>query len=327
VNKTKPRNLLVKLQDITKAREIISKHVYHTPLISSISLGLQLKIDLRFKAEMFQRIGSFKLRGVLNKFNNLTADEKLRGVITISAGNHAQSLAYAASQLGIQAVVVMPEYAAKNKIKATKSYGAEVVIHEGKGLMDHCRELMEERELTLVHPFDDPFIIAGQGTIGLEIIEDLNSIPDIVVVPVGGGGLISGIASALKLTDSRIKVIGVEPVGANAMYQSLRMNAVVALEKIETVADGLAAPFAGEYTLAHVKEYVDNVVLVTDEEILKALKLLLVQEKMLTEPAGAAGFAALLMKKIQVPKGAQVICVLSGGNIDISLLKSILNEK
>lgn len=321
----KPRDLLVNLQDIIDARRVIAKHVYHTPLISSTGLGQIINMDLHFKAEIFQRIGSFKLRGVLNKFHHLTEDEKMRGVITISAGNHAQSLAYAASQLNIQAVVVMPKYSAKNKIKATKSYGAEVIIHENsKSLMDHCRELMEERELTLVHPFDDPFVIAGQGTIGLEIIEDLNGVPDIVVVPVGGGGLISGIASALKLKDPRVKVIGVEPVGANAMYQSLRMNSVVSLKKIDTIADGLAAPFSGKFTLAHAKEYVDDIVLVSDEEIIEALRLLLVQGKMLTEPAGAAGFAALLMKKIQVPQDAQVICVLSGGNIDTSLLKTIL---
>ncbi|UCG04739.1 MAG: threonine/serine dehydratase [Candidatus Heimdallarchaeota archaeon] len=318
---------MVNLQDIYLAKKIIANHVIHTPLISSTNLDRLKDMNLHFKAEIFQRIGSFKLRGVLNKFHNLTEEEKKRGVITISAGNHAQSLAYAASQLGIQAVVIMPYYAAKNKIEATKSYGAEVIMHENsKGLMDRCHELMEERELTLVHPFDDPDIIAGQGTIGLEILEDITEVPDVVVVPVGGGGLISGIASAIKLKNPEIKVIGVEPVGANAMYQSLRKNSVVSLNKIDTIADGLAAPFTGKYTLAHVKKYVDNIVLVSDEEILEALWLLLIQEKILTEPAGAAGFAALLTKKIEVPQSAQIVCVLSGGNINTNLLKTILVE-
>ncbi|MFX0015066.1 MAG: threonine/serine dehydratase [Promethearchaeota archaeon] len=319
-------DLLVSLEDIINARKIIRNHVFHTPLISCINLNQLTDMNIYFKAEVFQKIGSFKLRGVLNKFNNLTEEEKNRGVITISAGNHAQSLAYAASQLGIQAVVIMPYYAAKNKIKATKSYGAEVILQEdSKGLMDQCQEVMEERGLTLVHPFDDPFIIAGQGTIGLEIFEDFDGDPEVVIVPVGGGGLISGIASAMKLKNSGIKIIGVEPEGANVMYQSLRKDTVVSLEKIETIADGLAAPFAGVYTLAHVKKYVDDIVLVSDEEILQALRLLLIQCKILTEPAGAAGFAALLTKKIQLQQGTQVICVLSGGNIDTTLLGSILS--
>ncbi|MHA2224804.1 MAG: threonine/serine dehydratase [Candidatus Hodarchaeales archaeon] len=321
----KSSDLLVNLQDILNAKKVIANHVYHTPLISSTNLEKFRDMNLHFKAEIFQKIGSFKLRGVLNKFHNLTEEEKEKGVITISAGNHAQSLAYAASQVGIQAVVVMPHYAAKNKIKATKSYGADVIIQDqSKGIMDKCRELMEERNLTLVHPFDDPYIIAGQGTIGLEILQDLVGVPDIVIVPLGGGGLISGIASAIKLKNPESKVIGVEPVGANAMYRSLKKNSVVSLEKIETIADGLAAPFSGEYTLAHVKKYVDNIVLVSDEEILEAVRLLLVQGKLLTEPAGAAGFAALLTKKIQVPQDAQVICILSGGNVDTSLLTTIL---
>ncbi|MFX0208498.1 MAG: threonine/serine dehydratase [Candidatus Hodarchaeota archaeon] len=321
------KDLLVNLQDIIDAKKVIADHVYHTPLISLKNLNYPRNMNLYFKAEVFQKIGSFKLRGVLNKFHNLTEEEKKQGIITISAGNHAQSLAYAASLLGIQAVVIMPPYSAKNKIKATKSYGAEVIMQEsGKGLMDQCREIMEERELTMVHPFDDPFIIAGQGTIGLEIYEDIEGVPDVVVVPVGGGGLISGIATAIKLKKPRIKVIGVEPFGANAMYQSIRKNSIVSLSKIDTIADGLAAPFAGKYTLAHVKEYVDDIVLVSDGEILEALRLLLLQGKILTEPAGAAGFAALLSKKIQVPQESQVICVLSGGNVDTSLLKSVITS-
>jgi len=294
-------------------------------MISSKTLGQRVGVNLHFKAEVFQKTGSFKPRGALNKLHNLTVEEKERGIITISAGNHAQGLAYAASLLGIKTTVVMPQTAVKSKIQATKGYGAEVILHgTGKDLMVKCRELMQERDLTLVHPFDDPFIIAGQGTLGLEILEDVSTPPDVVIVPVGGGGLISGVATALKSTDPTIKVVGVEPMVAAAMTQSLQQNSVVSLDKIDTIADGLAAPFAGEYTLAHVKKYVDELVLVSDEEIITALRLILERCKILTEPAGAAGFAALLFEKVTVPKGAQVVCVLSGGNIDRNHLKEIL---
>ncbi|MHA2498477.1 MAG: threonine/serine dehydratase [Candidatus Hodarchaeales archaeon] len=315
----------VRLSDILAAQKVIAGQVNRTPLIASPTLGARIGSNLHFKAEVFQITGSFKPRGALYKLHNLTNEEKERGVITISAGNHAQGLAYAASLLGINATVIMPQAAVKTKVQATKGYGAEVIQHgTGKDLLPKCREVMEERNLTLVHPFDDPFIIAGQGTIGLEILEDLPAAPEVVVVPVGGGGLISGIATALKSRNPAIKVIGVEPIGAAAMSQSLQKNAVVSLEKLDTIADGLAAPFAGKHTLAHVQKYVDEIVIVSDDEIRGAIRLILEQNKILTEPAGAAGFAALLYEKISLPKDALVVCVLSGGNIDRSLLKEIL---
>lgn len=320
----KNNHFWVRLSDILKAQRVIADHVHRTPIISSTNLGQRIGATLYFKAEVFQKTGSFKPRGALNKLHHLTVEEKEQGVITISAGNHAQGLAYAASLMGINATVVMPQAAVKSKIKATKGYGAEVILHgKGKDLMTKCREIQQDRDLTLVHPFDDPFIIAGQGTIGLEILKDVVT-PDVVVVPVGGGGLISGIATAIKSKNPKVKVIGVEPIGAAAMAQSLKQGTVVSLNNIDTIADGLAAPFAGEYTLAHVKKYVDEIVLVSDEEIIAALRLILERCKILTEPAGAAGFAALLFEKVVVPKGAQVVCVLSGGNIDRSYLKEIL---
>lgn len=320
----KNNHFWVKLNDILKAQRVIADHVHRTPIISSTNLGQRIGVILHFKAEVFQKTGSFKPRGALNKLYHLTVEEKEQGVITISAGNHAQGLAYAASLMGINATVVMPQAAVKSKIKATIGYGAEVILHgTGKDLMTKCREIQQERDLTLVHPFDDPFIIAGQGTMGLEILKDVVT-PDVVVVPVGGGGLISGIATAIKSKNPKVKVIGVEPIGAAAMAQSLKQGTVVSLNNIDTIADGLAAPFAGEYTLAHVKKYVDEIVLVSDEEIIAALRLILERCKILTEPAGAAGFAALLFKKVVVPKGAQVVCVLSGGNIDRSCLKEII---
>jgi threonine dehydratase len=316
----------ISLQDIEDARKIIENQVIRTPIITFPNPENIISTNLAFKAEIFQKIGSFKLRGVLNKLSHLSEKEKESGVITVSAGNHAQSLAYACSQLGIKAVVVMPKYAAENKVIATKKYGAEVVKHEEtKTIMDRVYKIKEERNLTLVHPFDDPLIIAGQGTIGLEILEDSPQIPDIVIVPVGGGGLISGIAAAIKMTNSAVKIIGVEPIGANAMYQSIQKGNVVSLNKIDTIADGLAAPFAGNYTLAHVKKFVDDIVLVSDEEILDAMRLLIEKVKVVTEPAGAAGFAALNAGKIQVSKDDQIVCVLSGGNVDTNLLKKILS--
>jgi len=221
----------------------------------------------------------------------------------------------------------MPQAATKSKVNATKGYGAEVILHgTGRDLLTKCLEIQKTNGQAIVHPFDDPLIIAGQGTVGLEILDDVPP-PDMVVVPVGGGGLISGIATAIKSKNPDVKIIGVEPTGASAMYHSLQQKSVVHLEKIDTIADGLAAPFAGNYTLAHVQKYVDELVLVSDEEIIEALYLILERCKILTEPAGAAGFAALLCKKVAVPKGGHVVCVLSGGNIDRSLLQRICKLK
>jgi len=317
-------SMLVELSDILKAQQNIAGYVHRTPTMSSATLGRRTGVNLYFKAEVFQKTGSFKPRGALNKLQSLTDDEKKRGVITVSSGNHAQGLAYASSLLGIPATVVMPEATPENKVNATRAYGAEVILHgRVEDLMAKCLEVQKERNLIMVHPFDDPLIIAGQGTIGLEILEDTPEV-EWVFVPVGGGGLISGISTAIKLKKPHVKIVGVEPIGAAAMLKSVQQNAVVHLDKVDTIAEGLGAPFAGKYTLAHVRRYVDNLVLVSDKEIIQALHLILERCKILTEPAGAAGFAALLFKKVDVPKGAQVVCVLSGGNIDLKHLKNLL---
>lgn len=313
---------LVTLDDIRAARSVVTDHVHRTPIITSSYLSAQTDLDLRFKAELFQKTGSFKPRGVLNKIHHLTNEERDKGVITISAGNHGQALAWGASQVGVAATVVMPENAVRSKVEATRQYGGEVVLTE-RGLLETMEEIRAERGLMLVHPFDDPHIIAGQGTVGLEIVEDA---PDVeaVVVGVGGGGLISGIATAVKGRRPETLVYGVEPEGASAMSQSLERGEVVHLDGVDTVADGLAPPFAGEHTLAHVRARVDEVVIVKDDEILEAMRLILERCKVLAEPAAAAPLAALLTEKLQLPSGARTVCVLSGGNIDSERLKSYL---
>jgi len=316
---------MIELRDINSAQQIIAGRIHRTPLMSATTLGRRINAHLYFKAEVFQKTGSFKPRGAINKLHRLTEEERRRGVITISSGNHAQGLAYAASLFGISATVVMPHTTPANKIDATKGYGAEVFLTEGE-LLTTCLEIKKERNLTMVHPFDDPHIVAGQGTIGLEILGDLPKV-DTVFVPVGGGGLISGIATAIKLKKPTVKIVGVEPTGAPTMYQSLQRKAVFHLNRMDTIAEALAAPFVGELNLALVQKYVDELVLVSDDEMIEALCLILEQCKILTEPAGAAGFAALLFKKVNIPSGSEVVCLLSGGNIDRTRLGHFLIKR
>jgi len=315
------KNLIGK-DDILYAREVIAGRVHRTPLVGSSYLGQQLGVRLYFKMELFQKTGSFKPRGVLNKLHHLSPEEAQQGVITLSAGNHAQALAWAATASGISSTVVMPAASLRSKIEATQGYGGEVVLTEGD-LLETCLAIQKERGLTLVHPFDDPMIIAGQGTLGLEILEDAPEV-DAVVVGVGGGGLISGIATALKAEKPGVKVIGVEPEGASAMSQSLRRGQPVHLDRVDTIADGLAAPFAGQHTLAHVQRYVDDMVIVSDEGIVEAMGLILERCKVVAEPAAAASLAAMLSAKVSLPPGGAVVCVLSGGNVDRERLKTLL---
>lgn len=315
---------LVELDDILKARQAIAGHLHRTPTVTCSGLSKMAGVDLAFKAEMFQKTGSFKPRGSINKLSNLSEAERARGVITISAGNHAAGLAYAASIFGIKATIVMPEAAVQSKVDATRGYGGEVILYgTGKDLLPKAQEIQKERGLTFVHPFDDLHLIAGHGTLGLEVLEDVPN-PDIVVLGIGGGGLISGVSAAIKAKSPSTKVIGVEPEGAPGMTLSLRDGIPAHLDKTNTIADGLAAPFVGDHNLAHVQRFVDKVVLVSDAEIAEALGLILERAKLLVEPSGAASFAALLHHKFDVPNGAKVVCVLSGGNVDRSRLKTIL---
>ena len=317
-----PKKKLIGKDDILKAREVIAGRVHRTPCMGSSYLGERVGLQLTLKLELFQKTGSFKPRGVLNKLHHLSLEERQKGVITLSAGNHAQALAWAARQSGISSTVVMPATSLRSKIEAARGYGGEVVLTEGD-LLETCLTIQQERGLTLVHPFDDPMIIAGQGTVGLEILEDVPEV-DVVVVGVGGGGLISGIATILKAEKPEVKVIGVEPEGASAMSQSLRRGRPVHLDRVDTIADGLAAPFAGEHTLAHVQSYVDELAIVSDEEIVEAMGLILERCKVVAEPAAASSLAALLSGKVTLPRGSRVVCVLSGGNVDAERLKVLL---
>jgi threonine dehydratase len=324
---------LVSVEDIRRAQAVIAGRVHRTPFVSATLLGRRMRVAERageagirlfLKAENLQKTGSFKPRGVLNKLRSLSAEEKRRGLITISAGNHAQALAFGAAAEGLRCVVVMPEGASETKVAASRAYGAEVVLH---GTVHQALEKMEAlraaRGLTLVHPFDDPFVIAGQGTVGLEILEDLPDV-DVVVVPIGGGGLISGIAAAVKQTRASARVVGVEPYGAPTVTEALRAGRPVRLESIRTIADGLTAPIAGEHTLAHIRAFVDDIVLLSEEELAEGVRAVLQYAKLLAEPAGAAGVAALLAGRVDVPPGARVAVVLSGGNVDVARLKDIL---
>ena len=312
--------LPVTLNDVRAAREAIHGLVHRTLLTGSRTLSQRSGFDVHLKLENLQKTGSFKPRGAITTMKGLSPADLARGVITISAGNHAQGVAYAASVLGCRATVVMPLNASPAKAEAARGYGAEVILHgEIAQTFEKMNELREQRSLVLVHPFDAPGTIAGQGTVGLEILEDVPD-TDLIVVGIGGGGLASGIAIALKESRPGARLIGVEPVGAPSMRRSFDEGKPVKLERTDTIADGLAAPYAGTLNYEILKRYADDVVLVTDDEIRMGMRFLLERCKTLAEPAGAAATAAILSGKISAPSGARVVSVVSGGNIGPELL-------
>ena len=317
---------MVTIDDIRTAQRHLAGRLHRTPVLGSRTLGERVGADVHLKVESFQRTGSFKVRGVLNRLRHLTADERARGLVTVSAGNHAQAVGYAAGLEGVRAVVVMPELASAAKVAACREYGAEVVLHgDVFAAFERMEELRARHGYTLVHPFDDPHIIAGQGTVGIELCEDVPDI-DVVVVPVGGGGLISGVATAVRALRPGARIIGVEPEGAPAVRRALDAGAPVRLKEVRTIADGLGAPMTGHVVLEHVRMHVDDVVTVHDDSIAAALRFLLERCKLLVEPAGAAGVAALLDGTIELAPGARVGVILSGGNIDLQRLRSLLPE-
>ena len=316
---------MITLDDVLAAREAIGDRVHRTPTFSSATLAQLAGVRAAYlKAELFQRTGSFKPRGVLAKLASLSSDEKQRGVVTWSAGNAAQAVAYAAAAEDISCRVFMWRGASELKAAATRGYGAEVDL-EGQNAADAHERLLQYAEVSgavFVHPFDDPALHAGHGSLGLELLEDVPD-ADVVLVPVGGGGLISGVATAVKGRRPRTRVIGVEPEGSAALSSALAAGEVVRIAP-QTIADGLGAPFSGEHCLAVCRERVDDVVLVTDDEIADAMRFLYGRAKLACEPAGAAATAALLARKVAIDPDETAAAIVSGGNVDPQKAAAIL---
>ena len=318
---------LISLDDVYKARERIAGRLHRTPLLSSATLSKQIGADVHFKAELLQRTGSFKPRGVLNKLATLSDEEKRRGVISISAGNHAQALAYAAGVDGIDALVVMWETASPMKIAAARGYGATIDTEapDIPAAFERLDELQESTGRTLVHPYDDPLVMAGQGTVGLEIVEDLPD-AEVVLVQVGGGGLVSGIATAVKGLMPDARVVAVEPVRSPALHESLKAREPVTVEA-NSIADGLNGPYAGANCVRVSLEQGIESVLVTEEALEEAFRFMYARMKLACEVAGAATAAALLSGAVQVEPGQKVGAVVSGGNVAAKTAVAILNAE
>src|SRR5438876_5838543 len=315
---------LISLDDVYRARERIGDRLHRTPLLSSATLSEQVGADLRFKAELFQRTGSFKPRGVLNKLATLTDEEKQRGVISISAGNHAQAVAYASASEGIDALVVMWQTASPMKIAAARGYGATIDTEAADipTAFERLEELIESTGRTLVHPYDDPYVMAGQGTVGLEIVEDLPDV-DTVLVQVGGGGLVSGIATAVKGARPHARVVAVEPERSDALHESLKAGRPVTVEA-KSIADGLNGPYAGENCVEICSRLGVESILVSEEALRDAFRFMYVRMKLACEVAGAATAAALLAGVVELEPGSKVAAVVSGGNVAPKTAAAIL---
>lgn len=317
-------SIVIAPAEFERARSRVSAHAYHTPLLTSRLLSERTGFEVRLKAEMFQRTGSYKIRGPLNKLPQLSEEQKRRGVICSSAGNHAQGVALAAAIHGLRAVVAMAENATPSKIAATRAYGAEVVLHGTiwDEANEKMKQLAEEQGFTVIHPFDDLQLIAGQGTVGLEIHNDFPQV-DIVVVPIGGGGLISGVSMALKSRNPKIRVIGVESSDGPAMKRSIEAGHLVTLDRMDCIIDGLRVKRAGENNFQVVRDYVDEIVTLPDSDIFEAMLWIMSHAKLVVEGAAAAPVAALLHGLIQAPAGSKIVCVLSGGNVNLDQLRGL----
>jgi threonine dehydratase len=311
------------LDDFKAARARIAQHIKHTPLLTSQQLSERTGFDIRLKAELFQKVGSYKIRGPLNKFALMSEEQKRRGVVCSSAGNHAQGVALAARIHGIRAVVCMAENATPAKIAATKAYGAEVVLHGSiwDEANEKAKELVRTQGLTYVHPFDDAELIAGQGTLGLEIATDWPEV-EAVIVPIGGGGLISGISMAVKSHNPKIRVIGVESSDGPAMKRSVEAGRLETID-CKTIIDGLRVRRVGEINFSVVQRFVDEIVALPDREIFDAMIWVMERCKLVVEGAAAAPVGALLNGLVKLPAGSRVVVVLSGGNLNLDQLRNL----
>ncbi len=316
---------MLSLSDVLEARDRVRETARHTPLTHSHTFSAMTGATVSLKLENFQRTGAFKIRGATNRIATLSDTEKDAGVVTASAGNHAQGVALAASRMGVDAKIVMPEPAPIAKVKATQSYGAEVVLsgvdYDAAAERAHDIERAEGR--TYVHAFDDEYIMAGQGTIGLEILEDCPEV-DTVVVPIGGGGLIAGIATAIKGQKPDTRVVGVQAAGASSLTQSLEKGEVVTIDGVDTIADGIATRSVGRKTFDVIEARVDEVVTVTDEQIAMAVVHLLERSKTVVEGAGAVALAAVLFEQFEYDDGEVIVPALCGGNIDLNMLSTVI---
>jgi threonine dehydratase len=318
---------MLTLADIREAHERVSGVARHTPLERSRSFSEMSGADLHLKLENFQRTGAFKIRGAMNRIQTLSDAEREAGVVTASAGNHAQGVALAASRAGVDATVVMPKFAPVSKVKATRGYGASVRL-EGVDYDEaqaYAHQLERDEGRTYVHAFDDPVVMAGQGTLGLEIVDDCPDL-DTVVVPIGGGGLISGVAVAIKAQLPDVRVVGVQAEGAASAAKSLEAGEVTEIDSVDTIADGIATRSVGSQALEVMEEYVDEVVTVDDREIALALTLLLERSKTLVEGAGAVALAAVLSDAFEYDDGETVVAALCGGNIDLNRLGTVIRR-
>ena len=315
--------LTLTLKDFEETRARIAPHIKHTPLLTSRQLSERTGFDIRLKAELFQRVGSYKIRGPLNKFALMPEEQKRRGVVCSSAGNHAQGVALAAKIHGIRAVVCMATNATPAKIAATKAYGAEVVLHGTiwDEANEKAKELVRDQGLTYVHPFDDEQLIAGQGTLGLEIVQDWPDV-DAVIVPIGGGGLIAGVSMAVKSHNPNIRVIGVESSDGPAMQRSVEAGELQTID-CQTIIDGLRVRRAGVLNFSVVQRFVDEIVALPDREIFDAMIWVMERCKLVVEGAAAAPVGALLQNLIKLPPGARVAVVLSGGNLNLDQLRGL----
>lgn len=316
----------VTIQDVREARETIKDIVKKTDILESAKLSQQTGANVFYKCENLQKTGSFKVRGACNKIASLTAEEKANGVIASSAGNHAQGVALGAQMTGIKATIVMPATAPLAKVTATKGYGAEVVLN---GLVyddayAKAVEIQKETGATFLHPFNDKQVIAGQGTIALEIFEQLDNKVDTILCPIGGGGIVAGVAVAAKALNPNVKVIGVQTANIPSMHESMKNGQVTSAFKDTTIADGIAVKTPGDMTFEIIKELVDEVVVVEEEEIAQGMLFLMENQKVVAEGSGAVSTAALLSKKYVPAKGENVVCIISGGNVDVNTLYRVI---